>query len=151
MIYRLIIEAVASIAIIGYYVFAWRNVQPRPLVEPEKKDLSLSALNNAIGGGLVAVSILLPISLAVATELVGKGVISGAFDHIKIACFFFTASLLFAIWNLFRIPQLVQMDMDLAYDKHTIICELLQFYFMLLAVFRLVSVFFELSTPVAAP
>ena len=142
---QLTLEAIVSAVIVAVYVCLWWNKKPRPLDSVEKKELSIGALNNAIGGGLVAVSILLPISLAVTIELAGKTPIPvDVIWHLKVAAFYFAGSLGLAIWNLFRLPQMVQLDIDLAYNRPTVFFQGLQLLSMAMGIFRLLRAFWGL-------
>jgi hypothetical protein len=135
----LIGEIVAIVSVLAFYIFVWARLDPRELVETDRKGLSVSAVNNGINGGLIAVSILLPISLAIAIFAVDKGMGGGSILHVKMASLYFLLSLVAATWNLFRLPTLVQKNIDIAYDHNTVYVEMAQLLFMLLGAERLVA------------
>src|SRR5688572_28611931 len=110
-----IIEVAVALCLLLTYLNIWRQTEVRKLTEVAQKELSVSTMNNAVSGGLVAVSILLPISLAVALELLEEESAKGALVQMKFAVLYFTTSLTAAAWNLFRLPTLVQKDIDIAY------------------------------------
>jgi hypothetical protein len=94
----------------------------------------------------VAVSILLPISLAVAIELTGRTPAPPVevIAHLKVAAVYFAGSLGLAIWNLFRLPQMVQLDVDLAYDRKTVFFQGTQLLCMVMGIFRMLCAFWGL-------
>ena len=131
------IEIIVVVFIIVFYKIMWSHVPARRWPSQEKRELTIIALNNAISGGLIAVSILLPISLVIGVTMFEKQVGPDILWQIKFASVYFLISIVAATWNLFRLPTMMRNEDDIAYDIRTVYTEILQLLFMLLGVERL--------------
>jgi len=141
------------VAILVLYAVLWADIQAPVAQNVTEKQLSLSAVNNAVQGGLVAVSILLPVSAGLLVLVIDKakqGVVSQLLPHIRWACTYLFVSLVCGLWNLFRIPTMaLQQDTDIAYDTATAIFEVLQLVFLLIGSSRLVLGIWSVRTAVS--
>lgn len=139
---HIVIEVGIVAAIAVLYACLWAETQVPAVEDVTKKQLSLSAVTNAVQGGLVAVSILLPVSAGLLVLVIDKATqrpIAQLLCHIRLACTYLFLSLVFGVWNLFRIPTMaLQMDIDIAYDQQTAIFEILQLVLLIIGTSRLV-------------
>jgi len=93
-----------------------------------------TATQNTISTGVTAVSILLPLTVGLLGFIIKepkKGTVP-----LLCACLFFTLSLITAIWNLNRIPSIVNV-FNLANDIHTLALMMIQLFSLLWGVFYL--------------
>ncbi len=94
----------------------------------EKIEIAGAAMQETISSGLTAVSILLPLSVGIIGFSVAKQSIKGM-NQLAWACFFFSLSLTFALFNLFRLPTMLRV-INVANDLPTLKLLIVQLYFL---------------------
>jgi len=131
------------VGIVAIYFLAWYGEQPRDLTSVNERSLTLTSINNAISTAITAVSILLPLLFAIVV-LRGKDQISNREREIIKnysikPSIYFLLSLVLGAYNLFRLPTMVNLQKNLAYDKGTVFFLLFQLVFFCLgAIFFLI-------------
>jgi len=131
-----------KIAGIGYAVFlglllsfynfvVWKGVEPQRC----KVEITATATQNTISTGVTAVSILLPITIGIIGFILKD--IKKEVNLLFFACVCFTVSLLAGLYNLFRIPGMVNVY-NLANDKPTGLLEIIQLFSLFWGAFCLI-------------
>lgn len=114
------------------------NVKPK---SPDMCARIAESVHNFSSAGVNAVSILLPVNIAVVGFLAEKTPVAGLLEP----AFYFTLSLAVALWNLSRLPTMAHReDLNLAYDAWTAFFEMLQLSTLMLGVARLLIELFVL-------
>ncbi len=132
MKWHMIVYVVLMIGMLASFNFViYKGVEP----ERGKVEITATAVKDTISAGMTAVSILLPMTIGILgyTLRQNKRGINLFFS----ACVFFTISLTGAIWNLFRIPGMVNVY-NLANDKPTAFYEAIQLFSLFWGVIYLV-------------
>lgn len=127
IIYVLIIAGIIFI----YNQYIWKGVKP----EEVKTEITATATQNTISTGVTAVSILLPLTVGLLGFIIIKSPKSGSVS-LLCACLFFTVSLAIALWNLNRLPSIVNVY-NLANDKKTVFLMMIQLFSLLWGVIYL--------------
>jgi hypothetical protein len=65
-------------------------------------------------------------------------------SHLQFGAGYFLLSLLAAVWNLFRIPTMVQRNADIAYDVPTVAIEVGQLLFLVFGAVHLLAAILQL-------
>lgn len=115
------------------------KIRPKTL---EEHSAVIELVHNFINSGIIAVSILLPASLAIiGFQLAGKRPVGGFVE----TSFWLTVSLAVALWNLSRLPTKVHFPeieaerTNLAYDFWTAFLEMFQLSSLLLGLILLLA------------
>ena len=109
-----------AILLVLYFII-YKNVEPGT----KTPDLTANTTQNTISAGLTAVSIMLPLTVGILGYSIKQK--NDAIEFLFCACIIFALSLLVAIWNLFRLPGLVNA-LNIANDIKTASYEVIQLY-----------------------
>lgn len=129
------------VAFILIAIYLWRWVMPPPM-EMECINLRTSIatlIQNAIGAGILATSILFPASLAIYFYLNKEEYSEDILKRFFRAIIFHLCSIFSGIWNIIYVPQLVHMKVNLATDRVILTFGILQFGLLILAMAEMLA------------
>lgn len=129
---HLITWALILLFIVLFLIFVvWNDIKP----DNKKVDITAITTQNTISTGVTAVSILLPLTVGILGFSLGQR--KDGKEQIFCASIFFTCSLAIALWNLFRLPGIVNLY-NIANDIATGIFEIIQLFCLFWGVIYLV-------------
>jgi predicted permease len=115
-----------------YILTVWEGVEP----QREKVPITATTIQNTISTGITAVSILLPLTVGILGFTAHKQKGKQA-ERLFQASVFFIISLLVALFNLYRLPGLVNIY-NLANDKATGLLQIIQLFSLFYGVLYMV-------------
>lgn len=125
--HMIIFVVILSALLAVYYFGAWRSVS----AERIKVEITATATQNTIATGVSAVSIVLPLTVGILGFTMKERKIEP--ELLFCACIFLTISLFVALFNLFRLPGLVNV-LNVANDTPTGILQIIQLFSLFWAI-----------------
>ena len=132
VIHVIIFIVILAGILLFYNSIVWKGVEQKD----GRVEITATVTQNTISTGVTAVSILLPLSVGILGFTMRQNKRKGA-ERLFCACIFFTGSLAVALYNLNRIPGIVNLY-NIANDKPTGLLQIIQLSSLLWGVFYLV-------------
>lgn len=127
ILFALILSALLAL----YYFGAWRDVSAQRI----KVEITATVTQNTIATGVSAVSIVLPLTVGILGFKMKEDRIRP--EYLFCACIFLTISLFVALWNLFRLPGIVNV-LNVANDTATGILQIIQLFSLFYGILYLI-------------
>lgn len=127
-----------------FYYLVWFPRGPTILSDPLQRDAVLASIKESIGVGITACSIFIPAVLIVMLFIAEKAKSMSALTHCLVALWWFCLAVFFGSWNLGRLPTMVSLDINLAYDPQTAWLGGMQFTMNTLGIIRFFLAGYEL-------
>jgi hypothetical protein len=143
------VDLLFALLIFLYYVCHWTGKGERPLTDISEITLNITILTDVLQISVIAISILLPASLAIIVFLL-KSNRSNVKDKEIIHYFFISSVLYFAalvssIYNLFLIPQVADKNINISYHMQTMILTALLLLLVLVGTYRMIFGIYSLK------
>ena len=112
-------DFIVAFVVGSFYYLVWFPRGPTILYGTDLKNSVYTSVKEAIGIGITASSIFFPLTVVALSFLLEKSKSRSGIAHFLVSMGWFSASVVFGLWNLFRLPTMVLLDLNLAYEPTT--------------------------------